>query len=134
MSDNRQLITEAFAAWAEGDSRPFFALVHDDVTWTVIGSTTISGTFEGKRAFLDGAIAPMGKALATPLRAEVLGVLADGDEVAVRWVGRSSSRTGRPYVQTYCWVMRLAAGRVVEVTAYLDTELLTAVLADAAAG
>jgi len=131
MSDNRQLVSDAFASWAEGDTGPFFALVADDVTWTVIGSTPVSGTFRSKRAFTEGALVPMGKVLAGPILAEVVDVIADDDRVALRWIGRSSSRKGRPYVQTYCWTMRFDAGRIVEVTAYLDTELITMLFEDA---
>ncbi len=36
-------------------------------------------------------------------------------------------RSGKPYNQTYSWVMRLQDGKVVEGTAYLDTELINAV-------
>jgi uncharacterized protein len=53
-AENQTLIAEAFAAWEHGDYQPFFKVVADDVRWTVIGSTPISGMFEGKRAFLNG--------------------------------------------------------------------------------
>lgn len=129
MADNRTLVAEAFAAWEQGDSGPFFALVADDVTWTVIGSTEVSGTFTSKAAFTEGALRPLGAVLG-PIEAEVRQVLADGDHVVLRWVGQATTKYGRDYAQTYCWVMRLAEGKVVEVTAYLDTELLTAVLSD----
>src|SRR5581483_9609478 len=49
-TENQTLIAEAFAAWEHGDYEPFFKVVADDVRWTVIGSTPISGTFEGKQA------------------------------------------------------------------------------------
>jgi ketosteroid isomerase-like protein len=124
--ENRQLITEAFAAWAEGDSRPFFRLVADDVSWTVIGTTSISGTFASKAAFVEGATGPLTRRLAEPIRANVERILVDGDHVVVQWRGRSASHTGVPYHQTYCWVLRLQDGRVVEAVAYLDTELVSA--------
>jgi ketosteroid isomerase-like protein len=127
--ENRQLISEAFAAWAQGDSRPFFRLVADDVRWTVIGSTKVSGTYESRAAFNAGALGPLSERLAEPIRARVRRVLADGDHVVVQWEGHSSSRAGVPYDQTYCWVLRLADGRVVEAIAYLDTELVSAMFA-----
>jgi ketosteroid isomerase-like protein len=125
---NRELVRSAFAAWEQGDTRPFFAIVSDDVRWTVIGSTAISGTFNGKRAFFDGAADVLFERLAEPIVAKVRDVLADGDHVVLTWEGTSRGRNGRPYEQTYCWVMRLAGGKVVEVTAYLDTELVSAML------
>jgi ketosteroid isomerase-like protein len=121
---NQILIAEAFAAWEHGDHEPFFKIVSDDVTWTVIGSTPISGTFHGKQAFLDGAVQPLHGRLAAPIRASVVQVLGDDDHVILRWKGESSSKTGLPYQQVYCWVLRLVGGMVVEATAYLDTELV----------
>ncbi len=125
---NRALVAEAFQAWESGDSRPFFALVADDVRWTVIGSTGISGTFTSKAAFVAGATSRLYRVFADPLIASVRRVLADGDHVVLQWDGRTRSKGGVPYEQTYCWVLRLVDGRIVEAEAYLDTELVTAML------
>lgn len=127
---NRARVATAFAAWEEGDSRPFFRLVADDVRWTVIGSTGISGTFTSKRDFLSSAVGELSATFAEPLVASVRRILVDGDHVVLQWDGRSRSHSGRPYEQTYCWVLRFAAGRIVEVDAYLDTELVSAMLAE----
>jgi ketosteroid isomerase-like protein len=126
---NRQLVGDAFAAWGRGDSKPFFAIVADDVTWTVIGTTPISGTYTSKKAFLDGAVRQLSGRLQGPILADVKGVNADGDMVFLRWEGKSTGPGERPYEQTYCWALRLAGGKVVEVTAYLDTELVSAMFA-----
>lgn len=127
--DNRRAVREAFAHWEQGDSRPFFALVDDDVRWTVIGSTPISGTYEGKRAFFAHAAGRLTDRLAGPLTAKVVDVSADGDKVFLQWEGTAVATNGAPYNQTYCWVLTMRDGRVVEAVAYLDTELVAAVLA-----
>jgi ketosteroid isomerase-like protein len=127
---NSKLIADAFAAWEHGDYGPFLETVADDVTWTVIGSTPISGTFESKQAFLDGAVLPLHERLAGSIRGTLVDVLEDGDHVILRWKGESASKSGRPYHQVYCWVLRLEGGMVVEVTAYLDTELVTRMFED----
>ncbi len=125
---NRQAVAAAFARFVEGDQQPFFDMVHDDVRWTVIGSTEISGTFESKRAFLAGATSRLFAALAGPLHGKVNSVLADGDHVIVQWASSAPTKSGGRYEQTYCWVMRVHDGLVVETTAYLDTEMVTAAL------
>src|SRR3954471_17530215 len=107
---NGKLIADAFAAWEHGDFGPFFEIVADDVTWTVIGSTGISGTYQGKQAFLHGAVGPIHDALRGPIDARVQNVFEDGDHVILQWTGRSTMRSGQPYDQVYCWVMRLAGG------------------------
>jgi hypothetical protein len=125
---NGKLVADAFAAWEQGDYGPFFEIVADDVVWTVIGSTRISGTYQGKQAFLDGAVVPVHDALAAPIQASVVNVFEDGDHVILQWTGESTTRSGEPYHQVYCWVMRLAGGMIVETTAYLDTDLLSRAL------
>jgi ketosteroid isomerase-like protein len=127
---NKQLIAEAFTAWEHGDYEPFMKVVADDVRWTVIGSTTISGVFESKQAFRDGAVVPLHDQLERPIAATVLNVFGDGDHVILQWKGESTGKNGRPYHQTYCWVMRLSGGLIVEVTAYLDTGLVAAMFGD----
>ncbi|MDG2111915.1 MAG: nuclear transport factor 2 family protein [Actinomycetota bacterium] len=126
--DNRQLVRTAFERWEHGDSRPFFALVADEVRWTVIGTTGISGTFEGKSAFFAQAAGRLTDHFAGPLTATVVDVCADGDKVFVQWEGRATSTAGTDYDQRYCWVLTMAEGRVAEAMAYLDTDLVAQVL------
>jgi ketosteroid isomerase-like protein len=127
---NRQVVTEAFGHFMRGDARPFFSLVADDVRWTVIGSTAISGTFDSKKAFVADATSKLSGRLATPISGTINSVLADGDHVIVQWEGRADMANGGLYDQRYCWVMRLADGKVVETVAYLDTEMVSAVFGD----
>jgi ketosteroid isomerase-like protein len=42
--------------------------------------------------------------------------------------GRVTTKAGKPYNQTYCYVCRLADGKVRELTEYLDTEMVSAAL------
>ena len=46
----------------------------------------------------------------------------------MRWQASSVSKSGKPYEQTYSWVVRFDGEQIVEGTAYLDTELITRVL------
>ena len=122
--ENKQLIRDAFDAWSRGDGRAFFKLVADDVRWTVTGSTPISRTYNSKRDFRT-ALSAMGEHLATELKVVVHDVIADGDKVAVQFESHAQGKNGTAYDQKYCWMLRLADGKVREVIAYLDTELVT---------
>jgi uncharacterized protein len=126
--DNCQAIRSAFESWEQGDTRPFFGLVSADVRWTVIGSTPISGTYQGKSVFLEKAAGKLTARFAGPLTARIVDVSADGDKVFLQWEGSAGTTDGRPYEQTYCWVLTMSEGEVVEALAYLDTELVSAVL------
>lgn len=125
--ENRRAITAAFQRFVAGDQQPFFAMVDDDVRWTVIGSTEISGTFDSKRSFIKQATSKLFSGLDEPLQGSIRNILADRDHVIVQWEGSAAITGGGRYDQTYCWVMRLESGRVVETVAYLDTEMVSSV-------
>ena len=125
---NRQIVLDTFAAWADGHGGAFFRLLADDVRWTVIGSTSISGTYTSRESFLEQAAGKLTEKLAGGIVPSVVDVIAEGDRVAVQWEGRAETKAGQPYHQTYSWVMRIADGRVTEGTAYLDTQLIADVL------
>ncbi len=126
-ADNKALIADTFAKWAEGDGNAFFRLLDDDVKWTVIGTTPVSKTYESRAAFLEGAVQPLTGRLSGAIEPKVVNLIAEDDWVSLQWRGQGSMRSGKPYNQTYSWVMRLQDGKVVEGTAYLDTELINAV-------
>lgn len=128
--DNCQAVRSAFESWEQGDARPFFGLVSDDVRWTVIGSTPISGTYNGKSAFMGNAAGRLTTKFAGPLVATIVDVSGAGDKVFLQWEGSARTTDDRPYEQTYCWVLTMSDGEVVEALAYLDTELVSAVLGD----
>jgi uncharacterized protein len=125
VAQNRKLIEDAFGSWVRGDRTPFNNLLADDLRWTVIGNSPVSGRYNSKREFLEGAGARMAEKLATPIQATLRHVIADGNMVALVFDGRATGKNGTDYRQTYCWVLRLEAGRIREGTAYLDTELIT---------
>ena len=42
--------------------------------------------------------------------------------------GKVTTKSGKPYNNSYCYVCRLLDGKLVEVTEYMDTEMAAAVL------
>jgi hypothetical protein len=48
--------------------------------------------------------------------------------VVVECRGHVTTKSGKPYNNTYCYVCRFADGKLKELTDYLDTELVTASL------
>ncbi len=124
-AQNRKLIEDVFGNWVRGDRAAFNNLLADDLHWTVIGSSPVSGRYNSKREFLEGAGARMSEKLATPIQPTLRHVIADGNMVALVFDGRASGKNGTAYQQTYCWVLRLEDGKIREGTAYLDTELIT---------
>jgi ketosteroid isomerase-like protein len=132
-SDNKQLLQRIFASLAECDSRPFADAMAEDFRWTVTGSTTWSRTYVGKQAVLSELLAPLRARIKDRLRTRAQRIIADGDYVAVEARGENTTTAGKPYNNRYCFVFRVSAGRLKEVTEYCDTELVTSALGDIAA-
>ena len=128
-AQNRKLIEDAFKGWVRGDRAPFNNLMADDLQWTVIGNSPVSGRYHSKRDFLDRAGGRMAEKLGTTIEVNLRHVIADGDMVALVFDGHATGKNGTDYRQTYCWVLRLQDGRIREGTAYLDTELITKLFA-----
>ena len=55
-------------------------------------------------------------------------IVAEGDYVVIECRGKVTTKTGKPYNNTYCWVCRVADGKLTELTEYMDTELVATVL------
>ncbi len=66
--------------------------------------------------------------LVPPIIVEAHRFIADEDYVVVEARGRNTTKDGVPYNNVYCYVFRLADGKLQEMTEYMDTELVTAAL------
>lgn len=125
---NRQLMQNVFDELAAGNGQPFMDALAEDVRWTAIGTSPWSRTYEGKRTVVAELMRPLFSQFADQYRARATRIVAEGDVVVVEARGQVTTKSGEPYNQTYCYVMRLAEGQVTELTEYLDTDLVNRVL------
>ena len=133
-AENKQLMESVFAELANGNGQPFMDALADDARWNVIGSSSWSGSYEGKQAIVDKLMRPLFRQFADEYTARALRVIAEDDVVVVEARGQVTTKLGKPYNQTYCYVFQLKDGRVRELTEYLDTELVNQALEMPAAG
>src|SRR5258707_15402688 len=117
--ENKQLMRHIFAELAAGNSRPFMESFAEDVRWTIIGTTKWSRTYEGKKAVREDLLAPLRQRLVNPVKIAARRFIADDDLVVVEASGEATTKTARPYNNRYCWIFRLAGGKVRELTEYL---------------
>ena len=122
----REVIEAAVKVWAAGDDGAFWRLLAEDVQYTVIGTTRVSGSDDGRRAFFEGALRPMGALLAVGARPTEYEIVADGPRFVLMWSGEGVMLNGAPYNNSYCWVLDVRDGRVQRIKAYLDTALVDA--------
>ena len=131
-TDNKQRMQEIFAALAQGDSRPFLEAMADDFRWVLPGRTAWSRTYEGKEAVRKELFAPLFAQFADQYTSHARRIIAEGEHVVVEAQGQVTTRKGAAYNNTYCYIFRLRDGQMREVTEYMDTQLLAAVLDDPA--
>ena len=120
---NREVVRHAFEAWQQGRSA-ITDLFAPEMVWRIEGHSAASREYGSTHQFVDEVLAPFGARFAAgePFRpVRIRSVTADGDTVVVVWDGRGVANDGRPYENSYAWIMRLAGGQVVDGTAFYDS-------------
>lgn len=126
---NKRLMRDVFAKLADGNGQPFVDALAEDVRWTITGDTAWSGTWEGFASVRAELLDPLFAQFDTGYRARAIRLVAEDDWVVIESRGDVVTKAGKPYRNSYCYVCRLADGKVRELTEYCDTQLLTEALA-----
>lgn len=124
----KQLLQSIFAGLGTGDSKLFLDSLHEDLRWTVTGTNSWSGVYQGRKAVREQLLRPLFGNFATRFTNTAHRFIADGGWVVVECQGRVTTRSGRPYDNRYCWVCRVTDGKLREVIEYMDTELVSSAL------
>ena len=124
-AENKKLIQSMFAELSRGNGAGYLDGLADDVQFTIMGTTKYSGTFRGKQDVVNRLLTPLMNELEGGLEVTPDTFIAEGDTVVMQGRGRSKTKTGKSYNNSYCQVFRIAGGKVKEITEYLDTELVT---------
>jgi len=119
--DAKETVINLFERWEAGDSSHFFDAVADNVKWTAIGTTPISGVSHTKADYELHTYGPLQKVFSGATSCKVKRVIAEGDCVVVEWHGETPLLNGGRYLNDYCWVVRVVEGKLSEVTGYFDT-------------
>lgn len=126
--ENKRQLQNAFTELAKGNGEPFVDALAEDIRWTIIGTTAWSGNWEGKRSVRDELFGSLFAQFAGRYTNSAQRLVAEGDHVVVESRGNVTTKSGKPYNNTYCYVCRMADGKVHELTEYCDTELLSTAL------
>ena len=131
IANNKQLVRDAFEAMGRSDIAPLVALMTGDFAWIIEGQTRFSRRFEGKAAVKQDLLKPLFEAFATPYHFEIDDIIAEGERVVVLGRGSVQTKWGKDYSNSYCFVLRMTDGRLVELREYLDTALVESVFGGA---
>jgi ketosteroid isomerase-like protein len=106
-----------------GNRQAFFDAMSDEVTVTIMGNHTLAATYRGKKDFLARAHGRINRIRNpdVPLKIDIRNVMVAKDHAIVEMHSMSTALNGKPIENTYCWICRFAAGKIVEVRAYTDS-------------
>jgi hypothetical protein len=105
----KEIIRAAFDDWAAQPGGPYTLLATDD-TWTDVGNTPVSRTFNSRQEFLDVVIDPFNARFANPLVRIGRALCTDGDTSLPSSTPPPLPAHGKPYNNTYTWYSRAATG------------------------
>ena len=125
LAERKQRLRAGLGAIGEGDPVLFTSLLDEGAQWTISGSNSLSGTYDGLSDF-ERVIGRLGTALEGLQSLTVDTLIAEGDYVVCQCRGESKTKAGQDYNNTYCFVFKWSADKIIGVTEYLDTELVTA--------
>ncbi len=126
---NKQLLQQIYTEISKGNIQALLESLDDDIQWTIIGTTVLSGTSHGKQEVIDKILKPLRERLANgPIVFTFDRFIAEGEYVVMQARGQATSKGGKPYNNTYCIVCRIVDGKLKEMTDYIDTELITSAL------
>lgn len=122
---NKKLVAHLYSKAANGNNEPMASAFADDMVWTIIGSTPVSGTYDGLEE-IRGVLAPkLMSSFETIPRLIIDRLIAEGDHVVVLAHGEGGrTENGTEYNNSYCHVLRLRDGKFVEFLEYCDTDLV----------
>jgi ketosteroid isomerase-like protein len=125
---NKQLVRQVFDGLAQADASALIDLMADDFSWIIEGQSKWSLRFDSKEAVLRKLIPPLFDNFSTPYRNYAEEFIAEGDRVVVLCRGEVKTKRGDDYNNSYCFVIRMQGGKMVEMREYMDTALAERVL------
>jgi len=124
-SNTERLVRDYFDRMGSGDARGALALLADEATYEVMGTTPISGPATGRREIIDNVFVPFTSRLENGrIRLTIDEVIAQGDRAAVIAHSEATGTTGLPYNNKYVFIFRTSADRILSLQEYLDTALV----------
>ena len=129
---NTALIERIFGkvggGFAPVDAPLYLESMTDDVRYTILGTTPLSGTFRGRDEIVSGIFRPLMAGLDGAIELAPDTLFGEGDMVAMQAHGRARTKKGARYDNTYCFVFRFHDAHIAEIAEYLDTELVRSAL------
>jgi ketosteroid isomerase-like protein len=110
-TSNKNIVEKVNAAFADNNVDGFLGYCADDVTWSMVGDTTVKGKEEIRKWM---------KSMDMEAPAfTVDAVIADGDRVAAFGDMTMKNKEGKVVPYSYCDVYRFRDGKIVELRSFV---------------
>ena len=123
LEDNKLLVKQFWVAFSESRFDDALALLADDVTWWVAGTTDISGT-NSKSEFAE-LIKGIGESTVAGIEVKPSLLTAEDDRVSMEAVSYGEMKSGKVYQNIYHFMHIVQDGKIRTVREYMDTEHVT---------
>ena len=102
--------------------------VSENVNWTVMGTHPLVGTYKNKKEFITHTFGRLNKILNKEIVLKVNNILLTGNNAVVEMESLSSALNGKPFNNTYCWIVEFENEIIIRVRAYVDSALVQKVI------
>ena len=126
IESNKAIVTGFFEALNSGDVDAIVNTYAEDGCVHTMGDTLISGTFS--REQIAASAGGIFDVFPDGLTYTVLGMVAEGDKVAVEAASKGEHISGQTYSNEYHFLFELQGGKLLKLKEYMDTEQVTDVL------
>jgi ketosteroid isomerase-like protein len=93
-----------------------------------MGTHPRAGVYNSKKEFLKHTFERLNKVLKELITLKVDHVFVSGDTAVIEMTSNSTALNGKPFPNTYCWVMKFDSEMITEVRVYMDSVLVQQVI------
>jgi len=122
---NKAAVDTMLRRWMGGDYGALQPMLADDIEWTITGNSLVAGTTRSREELNRKVLGPFGARFASSqdrFRPRTIhAVYADGDTVVAHFSAAGTTNAGKPYTNSYVWMLTMRDGKAVRVTAFFDS-------------
>ncbi|WP_431263934.1 nuclear transport factor 2 family protein [Roseateles chitinivorans] len=122
---NKAAVDTMLRRWMGGDYGALQPMLADDIEWTITGHSLVAGTTRSRDELNRTVLGPFGARFAQSqdrFRPRTIhAVYADGDTVVAHFSAAGTTNAGKPYANSYVWMLTMRDGKAVRVTAFFDS-------------
>ena len=111
------------------DASEFFKKVSDKVHWNLMGTHPLAGEYFSKEDFVNHTFVRLNKLLKKNAASlKVKRIFIDNDYAIIEMKGTGTAINGKPFDNTYCWIVKFEDKIITEVTAYVNSALVQQII------